>query len=215
MDGAYSDSARLSERIRVRPACQYPGLSIIRERASWNDWTCERLPGSRPAKRQLSLQRGQKRKFFSRPHCRHLFGRYDGLSMRHHRPAIIAIALLVAACSKTSPTAADIAPIEKWTARQGCIGKLARWSRFYYFRDSGLLETPSIIEVQFVQPDYLRVPAGVYFKPPRAAGVIDDNQFRVAGGSYHVASKTMRDWQCGCNLPPYDVSQTTGCTKDS
>ena len=119
--------------------------------------------------------------------------------------------LHMAGCSVGKPPINEVKAIEGVTARSACVGSLSRWHREFAFQMRGSRVDRSVVSVLYRQAGHRGLPAGRFVTEPGSDMMIDDMQFRVAGGEYDRKARRFIGWTCGCNFPPFNVDHPTDC----
>lgn len=114
-------------------------------------------------------------------------------------------------CSVGKPTMNEVRQIENATLHSACVGSLDRWHRVFSYQRRGNRINADIISVLYVQAGHRELPAGSFIQEPDRRNIIDDAQFRVAGGEYNRANRRFSEWSCGCNFPPFTVDRPIEC----
>lgn len=114
--------------------------------------------------------------------------------------------------SQPRPPAELVNHIEALLAKEPCVGRLDRWSRYYAydFMPDTVVDT-GIVDFQFKQAGSLGVQAGVKITYPDEWANIDDTPIRVVIGDYDVREDRVRIAFCGNNMGPDFRATLTTC----
>ena len=135
--------------------------------------------------------------------------------------ALIALALSACAAREVKPTEAEMDRVEAALGREECIGDLKSWLRRYHYKlefspeesEAAWKErrepqptayNKSVIEVDLREANFEEFGNGrrSYSNYPEGSGGIDDRDYRMAFGTFDVATGLLNLAACGENMAP-------------
>ncbi len=137
--------------------------------------------------------------------------------------SFLPLVLLTTGCApaEMKPTESEMDRVEAALEREGCIGELKDWLRRYHYKLEFSPEESvaawkekreprptaydkSIIEVDLREANFEKFAGGrrSYSNYPEGSGGIDDRDYRMAFGTFDVATGRLNLVACGENMAP-------------